>query len=1009
MGQAENVMAVAQKQTIAGRDNESSDKPKIFGRYVLLRKLGQGGVGQVYEAYDPTLARKIAIKVIRPALADEDAAWSIQKASLIQEARALAKVTHPNVVQIYDVGQDDEGGVYLAMEFIDGSNLRHAFEDKQTPWRTKISWLVQAAAGIEAAHRAGIHHRDLKPENLLLGKDGRVCVCDFGLASSHQQAREAFIGSHSPFDHSGDLAPSALSGGTPRYMAPEQIRGEATDHRTDVFAFACMVFEARCAVAPFPSDDFVRRIEAIEQGRWQGSPLRPRWLHEAVRERLHADPQKRSADIGAFAAQLMQGLARERTLRNSLAISAFVLTCSALWMIMPTEKPAIIDPDCRDPSVALVEDWNESIATTLRQTFADKQGQVGVQLWERVRVQVQSWHDDWVANAKELCPTLPQRRSPELKSALWREKSRVCLAQRRAEMRELLAFWLHGSAKALMDAMSAMQGLSRVDSCTDINYLQALLPMPTAPEERAWVTEGLETISRARVAASQADFARALALVQQLESEVASRPSWILSSNLAYARGDLEYRRAGFGEDAEAWLERAQLIAHLNDDVEHEAAALFNLWFARVYRGSRLTLSQELLRTEQSVVMRGQAPLRLRALLARTYGLDASVHGRSDRALDFFRQSLAMTLEQEGELSLASAMEYSSIAYAATLQEDRRSALDAFERALTIVTHLLPPGHPTRSRAFFKVALAWAETDDWDQAVAYAGRGWLECWQNDMPAESCDDVQDVLAIAATTRGDYQQAWAIELGLHEIEAQTGQRIASSGPWTELALAHLAVRRGELDLATMLAQQGLEKMQHARHVHAGASMSTLIESATVFARAGQQKQAEALLSQVAERLHNNEEYTQRLRPRYLHARGLLALGRGNANDAASWLEEALASESSNREPGLSFLDQRLEYAQALVQSDALDVAEKVAADAEFDFASSSYLYHLRLEWYELASTIAWRRGDCAQADWALMQAQGALDPVSTSQTRYETLDAMFDEHDRRCFRVARSRGG
>src|SRR5581483_7017268 len=183
------------------------------------RPLGSGGFGVVYLAWDPQLDRQIALKVLRPSGGDAEAL----AADLLREAKAMAKLSHPNVTAVYDVAALG-GQVAIAMERIDGTNAREWLAEKPRTQREILAVFLAAARGLQAAHAAGLVHRDFKPENVLVGRDGRVAVTDFGLARP-------------------ETAAGARSG-TPRYMAPEHRRGEAVDARADQYSLAVALNEA---------------------------------------------------------------------------------------------------------------------------------------------------------------------------------------------------------------------------------------------------------------------------------------------------------------------------------------------------------------------------------------------------------------------------------------------------------------------------------------------------------------------------------------------------------------------------------------------------------------------------------------------------------------------------------------------------------------------------------------------------------------------------------------------
>lgn len=214
-----------------------------LGRYTMLDVLGQGGMGTVFEAHDAQLDRRVALKLLRSDRVYGPGA----RDRVLREARAMAKVHHPNVVTVYDAGELD-GILYIAMELVQGTTLAHWLREQPRGWRESLSILLAAGRGLAAAHAAGIVHGDFKPANVLLDGQGRVAVTDFGLASGR----------------GGE--PSA-GGGTPGYMAPEQYLGIDVDARADQFSFAVSVHEALFGERPFAGSDLRELRDAVVRGR----------------------------------------------------------------------------------------------------------------------------------------------------------------------------------------------------------------------------------------------------------------------------------------------------------------------------------------------------------------------------------------------------------------------------------------------------------------------------------------------------------------------------------------------------------------------------------------------------------------------------------------------------------------------------------------------------------------------------------------------------------------------
>ncbi|MCH9680521.1 MAG: serine/threonine protein kinase [Deltaproteobacteria bacterium] len=280
----------------AGLFGGSAAPPRV-GRYELLRCIGRGGMGIVYAARDVELGREVAIKLLRPELSHRD------DERLTSEARALARLSHPNVVSVFDVGTYEEQR-FIAMEFVPGQNLRR-WLDAPRSLREVLQVFVAAGRGLHAAHEQGLVHRDFKPDNVLVGDDGRPRVLDFGLARPPDVAGAAPV---MPPEIPAGVDPLATmltqAGqvlGTPAYMAPEQHLGEPADARSDQFAFAVALYHAVYGVRPFTGDDPRALALSIVRGRLRPATPRfpvPAWLDDLLVRALSVDPAGRFPTMG---------------------------------------------------------------------------------------------------------------------------------------------------------------------------------------------------------------------------------------------------------------------------------------------------------------------------------------------------------------------------------------------------------------------------------------------------------------------------------------------------------------------------------------------------------------------------------------------------------------------------------------------------------------------------------------------------------------------------------------
>ncbi|HEY8377327.1 MAG TPA: serine/threonine-protein kinase, partial [Nannocystis sp.] len=259
-----------------------------IGRYRLLRVLGQGGAGVVHTAYDQVLDRVVALKTVRT-----DRSTSTDVGRFIREAKALARLSHPNIVHIYDVTFSG-GQVFLAMEYIRGRTLRQYFaEAGSLPYTRVVELFLAAGQGLAAVHRAGLVHRDFKPDNVMVGDDGIVRVLDFGLVRDALSDPSYKTGKR-PVT-AVDLTATGALLGTPAYMAPEQHNGGAADVRSDVFAFCASLYEALYGVRPFVADDYEALRQAMLAGDVRPPPQArvPAWLRDIALRGLRPDPAER--------------------------------------------------------------------------------------------------------------------------------------------------------------------------------------------------------------------------------------------------------------------------------------------------------------------------------------------------------------------------------------------------------------------------------------------------------------------------------------------------------------------------------------------------------------------------------------------------------------------------------------------------------------------------------------------------------------------------------------------
>ncbi len=317
----------------AGADESfpSGRQPKV-GRYEILAPIGAGGMGVVYAAHDPQLDRKVALKMLRPSGLPGVSPQQL-RARILREGRAMALLSHPNVLAVHDVGEFQDQ-VFVAMELAEGGTVSSWLREQQRSWREVLDVFLPAGRGLAAAHAKGLVHRDFKPENILFGGDGRVRVTDFGVAQLLAvPGSEPLTASTPEAGHPTVSLCSTALVGSPAYMAPEQMRGEQADVRADIFSFCVSLYEALYGERPFAGDtvaDLQRAVSESEVRRPPGGTRVPAWIRRALLRGLRAEPGERPQMMEA----LLASLSGPRRRWPPLAVSARLALLAGIAVVV---------------------------------------------------------------------------------------------------------------------------------------------------------------------------------------------------------------------------------------------------------------------------------------------------------------------------------------------------------------------------------------------------------------------------------------------------------------------------------------------------------------------------------------------------------------------------------------------------------------------------------------------------------------------------------------------------
>lgn len=386
-GEADGIDEELMRRSIKRRLFGEAAHPIKIGRFTVLRKLGEGGMGAVYAAYDDQLDRKIAIKVLSLSHNVDPHEGTTR---LMREAQAMARLSHPNVVQVYEVGRD-AGQIFLAMQFIEGTTLQAWVAAEKRSWRDIVDKYAQAGRGLAAAHRAGIIHRDFKPANVLLDAHGTPRVGDFGTARGAETAPapQDAMGLESSGGsslHQRLTAPGAAIG-TPAYMSPEQYMGLAIDARGDQFSFCAALWEALYGNHPFGGDKRTVLLSRALEGKFQEPPSGhgvPTRVRRILQRGLDAHPDHRFPDMDSLLAALERA-SRPRT-RWFVAAGIAVAAMGAALIFVPGAA------NCDDAASELEPVWSADQHRTVTETLGAGTADA-----------LDAWADRWTTARVEAC------------------------------------------------------------------------------------------------------------------------------------------------------------------------------------------------------------------------------------------------------------------------------------------------------------------------------------------------------------------------------------------------------------------------------------------------------------------------------------------------------------------------------------------------------------------------------------------------------------------------------
>jgi tetratricopeptide (TPR) repeat protein/tRNA A-37 threonylcarbamoyl transferase component Bud32 len=728
-------------------------------------------MGVVYAAYDPNLDRKVALKILASGVRNRESA----RARLLREAQALARVSHPSVVTVHDVGTFDDK-VFIAMEFVSGITLRRWCEANTGEWRSVLRVMLEAGEGLASAHRKELVHRDFKPDNVMVGEDGRVRVLDFGLARA---LRDPVDDGDLDITDGASMDSSALSSeltqagaviGTPAYMSPEQHSGLVASEKSDQFSFCVVLYEALYGQRPYAAKGRAQLALAVTGGEVRPPPKNsevPSWIGRIVLRGLAVAPKERWPSMDALLGALRADPgAKQRRIFLAVGVLAGLvgLGAGALHLSANAERA------CDSGAKKMSEVWSPARARSIRKAMEGSGVSYAAELFERVQPAVDRYAGAWSDTHKDAC--LASLRGEQSEALL--DRRMFCLEERRSAFDAMLGVLESGESTSVEGAMDRLAALPAVAACSDLRALGVFSHLPSDPSEAKQVEALARELAALEVRIDPQLAEGALAPAREALQR-ATELDWAPSR----ARAALLVSRllAATGEFSPAVEPANSAYFHAVAGGDDEAATRASTWLTHLV-GASLAQHES-----------GRSWSRHAAAHVAHVGSDElegdqlAAHGRLLRSAGDYqgaREALAASLAKRerawGREDLRVADSLIELAAVERDLHEHREALRLNERAQSLRVELLGPEHPDVAEAVNETGLTLQRLGRNTDALERHGEA-LRIYQATLGAKHARvaAVHNNLGIARKSEGELRAAAesyerALEINLETFGAE-----------------------------------------------------------------------------------------------------------------------------------------------------------------------------------------------------------------------------------------------
>ncbi len=861
-----------------------------IGKFAVEAVIGRGAMGTVYKARDPELDRVVAIKVRHSAgKLDVDGEDRVRR-----EAQALARLTHPNVVAIYEAGRHDDS-TYLAMEFVEGAPLdewlatRRAREDI-------VARMAEAGRGLAAAHAAGLVHRDFKPRNVLVSTAGVAKVGDFGLVRVGDE--DASSGSRSAAGvTSMTLTLSGALLGTPAYMSPEQLRGDVATDASDQFSFCVTLYEALYGHRPLEGTTVEKLLGSMTRPfSLPALPRLPSHVARVLVTGLALDPARRFASMTELLDVLDPRVGRRRrgVLLGSVAIGALVLGGVTYAAMRPDNARTELCGGAEDKLAGI---WDGARKEQIQRAFAATKVTYASDAFKGLEQVLDRFTSDWVSMHRSACKAtrVTGEQTEQLMSLrMW------CLDGRLREAKAFTDALLAATPRMVTRAVDAASHLPDVDACADARALSDQVP-PRDAAARGRIDALRDELAKAKTAAEFGKLSDGVAMLESVADRVKSEDYAPLEADALLELARKKFAKTGDPKVAEDLMKQAMLAAERGHaDIVRVRAYIVLIFLIGNVQG-RSEEAHQLAEHAAAVIKRLANPDGLEGQLLGNLGQLYIQEGKLDEAEKMLNRSVELLERAAGKDHIETARAVSMVADIARRRGDHQRSLELSRRAYEIHAKAYGEGHPETAKTRFGIGVALEDMGKIDEALVEVGAV-LATLETALGPDHVDlaPASDELGILYRRKGKLKDAEAQHrrsLALRE------KGLGPEHPDTTLSLDNLALvlaLQGRFDEALPLQKRSLASLEAtygADHPEVVASRSVL---ANIYLEAKRYKDALREFEHVvkdAERVLGPDHHDLSF---YLSGMGKTLIELGRARDAVRAFERSLKLRGDQANP-------------------------------------------------------------------------------------------------------------